>query len=131
MLKMKEETKKILKMIEEGHITADEGEKLIEAIGADHMNPSVYSTQTSDDNPKFLKVRVAEEGKNKVNVSIPISLVEVGLKIGAKIGPKFAPEAEALNDIDFDELMQAIKEGARGKLVDIDDGDNKVEVFVE
>ncbi|HZJ56844.1 MAG TPA: hypothetical protein VFD57_06630 [Clostridia bacterium] len=128
---MKEEIKKILKMIEEGQITADEGERLIEAMGTDNLGLSEYSAQTPHNNPRFLKVRVAEEGKNKVNVSIPISLVDVALKIGAKIGPKFVPEVEVLQEIDFDELMQAIREGVRGKLVDIDDGGNRVEVFVE
>ncbi len=80
---------------------------------------------------QFLKIRVAEEGKNKVNVTIPISLIEVGLKIGAKVGPKFSPEAEVLKEIDLDELMQAVKEGAKGKIVDIEDDGDKVEIFIE
>lgn len=128
---MREEIKKILKMIEDGHITAEEGEKLIEALDEQKSEVSLYHSQGSSSNPRFIKVRIAEEGKNKVNVTIPISLVEVGLKIGAKIGPKFAPETEVLQEIDFEELMQAIREGARGKLVDIQDDDNQVEVFVE
>lgn len=128
---MKEEIKKIFKMIQDGHITAEEGEKLLEAMGDDKSDISSYDSQAPRSTPRFLKVRIAEDGKNKVNVTIPISLVEVGLKIGAKIGPKFAPEAEVLQDIDFEELMQAIREGARGKLVDIEDDGDKVEIFVE
>lgn len=128
---MRDEVKKILKMIEEGDITAEEGEKLIEALGTNQGEVSAQGLPISDSSPQFLKVRVDEEGKSKVNISIPISLVEVGLKIGAQIGPKFAPEAEALKDIDLDELMQAIRDGARGKLVDIEDDDTKVEIFVE
>ena len=128
---MRDEVKKILKMIEESDITAEEGEKLIEALGTNQGEVSAQGLPISDSSPQFLKVRVDEEGKSKVNISIPISLVEVGLKIGAQIGPKFAPEAEALKDIDLDELMQAIRDGARGKLVDIEDDDTKVEIFVE
>ena len=77
-----------------------------------------------------LKIRVAEEGKTK-SMLLSLSLIEVGLKIGAKVGPKFSPEAEVLKEIDLDELMQAVKEGAKGKIVDIEDDGDKVEIFIE
>lgn len=128
---MKDEIRKILKMIEDGHITAEEGENLIEALGSNQDGALSQGLSVSDSSTQFLKVRVVEEGKDKVNVSIPLSLVEIGLKLGAKIGPTFASEAEVLQNIDLDELMQAIKEGARGKIVDIDNDDSKVEVFIE
>ena len=128
---MREEVKKILKMIEDGHITAEEGERLFEAMNDHKSDASFYHSQDPGSAPQFLKVRIAEEGKNKVNVTIPISLIEVGLKIGAKVGPLFTPEAEVLQDVDLEELMQAIREGARGKLVDDQDDDNQVEIFVE
>ncbi|NLJ67364.1 MAG: hypothetical protein GX340_08655 [Clostridiales bacterium] len=128
---MREEVKKILKMIEDGHITAEEGERLLDAMNDHKSDESLNHSQDSGSNPRFLKVRIAEEGKNKVNVTIPISLIEVGLKIGAKVGPLFTPEAEVLQDVDLEELMQAIREGARGKLVDVQDDDNQVEIFVE
>lgn len=128
---MKEEIKKILQMIEEGHITAEEGEDLIEALSSTQDDVWSQSLSASGSPAQFLKIRVAEEGKNKVNVTIPISLIEVGLKIGAKVGPKFSPEAEALKEIDLDELMQAVKEGAKGKIVDIEDDGDKVEIFIE
>lgn len=122
---MKDEIRKILKMIEDGHITAEEGENLIEALGSNQDGALSQGLSVSDSSTQFLKVRVVEEGKDKVNVSIPLSLVEIGLKLG------FASEAEVLQNIDLDELMQAIKEGARGKIVDIDNDDSKVEVFIE
>ena len=129
---MKEEVKKVLKMIEEGHITAEEGQKLMEAIHDDNMDASGRSIQTSNYNSQFVKIRISDGEKAKVNVSIPLSLVEIGLKIGEKIGPKYSPDAEILKEIDFDEIIQAIKEGARGKLVDIDSGEGQtVEIFVE
>jgi len=129
---VKDEIRKILKMIEDGHITAEEGENLIEALGSNQDGALSQGLSVSDSSTQFLKVRVVEEGKDKVNVSIPLSLVEIGLKLGAKIGPTFASEAEVLQNIDLvDELMQAIKEGARGKIVDIDNDDSKVEVFIE
>jgi len=128
---VKDEIRKILKMIEEGHITAEEGEKLIEALGTNQDGVFTQDLPASSSSPQFLKIRVMEEGQNKVNVSIPLSLVKVGLKLGDDIGPKFAPEVEELKEIEFDEVMQAIREGAKGKLVDIEDDGDKVEIFIE
>ncbi len=127
---MNEEIKKILKMIEEGHITADEGQRLIEALGAKITETNESSWDSTNKKAKFLKVRVAEEGKDIVNISLPIGLVEVGLKLGTKIGKKHG-DIEGLENIDFDEIIEAVRGGAQGKLVDVEDGDTKVEVFVE
>jgi hypothetical protein len=65
-------------------------------------------------------------GKNKVNVNIPMGLVNVAMKMGAR----FAPNVE---NVDYNELMQAIKSGASGKLVDVTDEEDgeRVEIFVE
>ncbi|NLY73455.1 MAG: hypothetical protein GX079_07165, partial [Tissierellia bacterium] len=126
---MNEEIKKILKMIEEGHITADEGQRLIEALGAKITETNESSWDSTNKKAKFLKVRVAEEGKDIVNISLPIGLVEVGLKLGTKIGKKHG-DIEGLENIDFDEIIEAVRGGAQGKLVDVEDGDTKVEVFV-
>lgn len=127
---MNEEIKKILKMIEEGHINADEGQRLIEALGTDITETNESSWGSTNKKAKFFKVRVVEEGKNIVNISLPIGLLEVGLRLGTKIGKKHG-DIEGLENIDFDEIIEAVRGGAQGKLVDVEDGDTKVEVFVE
>jgi hypothetical protein len=77
---------------------------------------------------RWLRIRVTDQasGKQKVNVNVPMSLVNVGMKIGAK----FFPQDE---DFDLNEIYEAIKSGAEGKIVEVDDdGDGeRVEVFVE
>ena len=67
-----------------------------------------------------------ENGRNKVNVNIPVGLVNVGLKMGAR----FAPEVEG---VDFEEIMEAIRSGQQGKIMDVTDeeGGERVEIFVE
>jgi hypothetical protein len=76
----------------------------------------------------WFRVRVTdmETGRTKVNVNLPFSLVRAGLKIGAR----FSPEVD---EIDWEEVIGAIDQGAMGKLVDVEDveGGEKVEVFVE
>ena len=65
-------------------------------------------------------------GRNKVNVNIPMGLVNVGIRMGAK----FAPELEGS---EYNSIMEAIRSGQQGKIMDIldeEDGE-RVELFVE
>lgn len=118
-----EERLKILKMVEDGKITAEEAAKLLKALSAPRA-----SISSSGRSARWLRVRVTDTrtGKAKALVQIPFSLVEAGLKIGAH----FAPEIEG---IDMSVLMEALRSGQTGKLIDVyDDEDGEhVEIFVE
>ena len=71
------------------------------------------------------------EDKTKVKVNIPLSLVNVGLKLGCAYAPQL--KESGLDKIDFDEIIEAVKNGAEGRVVDVEDEDSqtKVEVYVE
>ncbi|MFP4016548.1 MAG: SHOCT-like domain-containing protein [Halanaerobiales bacterium] len=130
-MSVNEEKMQILKMIEEGKINSSEGLELLEAIENKAADNSIISSNKITA-AKWLRVRVkAEDDKTKVNVNIPISLVDVGLKIAKAYSPEL--NSEELKDIDFDEIIKAIKDGAEGKIVDIYDEESNttVEVFVE
>ncbi|MCS7010313.1 MAG: hypothetical protein N2049_11300 [Anaerolineales bacterium] len=118
-----EERMKILKMIEEGKLSAEEGAKLLAAL-SNPARPSGTSTSTA----KWLRVRVTDlnTGRAKATVQIPFSLVEAGLKIGAH----FAPEIEG---VDMGPLMEALRAGVTGKIIDVTDEEDgeHVEIFVE
>jgi len=120
-----EERMQILKMIEEGKISAEEGAKLLQALSA---KSDKRKTAPIDGEPRWLRVRVTDldTGRNKVNVNIPMGLVNVGLKMGAR----FAPNVEGLN---YEEIKEAIKSGAQGKIIDVVDEDDgeRVEIFIE
>jgi hypothetical protein len=129
-----EERIQILKMIQEGKITADEGAKLLEALNASAKPekrppapPPPPGAPASGDS-RWFRVRVTDlrSGKNKVNVNIPMGLVNVGLKMGAR----FAPNLEG---VDMEEMMTAIKSGASGKVMDVTDEDSgeHVEIYIE
>jgi len=129
---MKEEMKKILQMVEQSKITVEEAEKLIDAIASDEETAAVQQYQSAPGmQGRILRIRVDEEGKQKVNVNVPLSIVEVGLKIGMQIGPQFAPGMEGLKNVDFAELMEAIRQGASGKLIEVRDEKSLVEIFVD
>jgi len=128
---MKEEIRKILKMVEEKKITAEEAEKLIDLVEPENTGLMQYDSSANGNNEKFLRIKVVENGANKVNVNIPLSLLEVGLKLGTQVGAQFEPKLEALKNIDFNEIVQSIKNGAQGKLVEVEDDDTYVSVVVE
>jgi hypothetical protein len=119
-----EERMRILKMIEEGKVSAEEGVKLLSALA--NANRPVSGLTASG--AKWLRVRVTDmaSGRSKATVQIPISLMEAGMKIGAH----FAPEIDGMN---MDQLMEALRLGTTGKIIDVtDDEDGEhVEIFVE
>ena len=126
-----EERMQILKMIQDGKITAEEGAKLLQALSAGskaEKRPPAPPPPGAPGDPRWFRVRVTDmrSGKNKVNVNIPMSLVNVGLKMGAR----FTPNMEGVN---LEEIMTAIKSGASGKVMDVTDEESgeHVEIYVE
>lgn len=121
-----EERMKILKMIDEGKLSAEEGAKLLSALSASQKASS--GSGLSSSGARWLRVRVTDtaSGRSKATVQIPISLIDAGMKIGAH----FAPEVAG---VDMSEVMDALRNGMTGKIIDVmDDEDGEhVEIFVE
>jgi hypothetical protein len=121
-----EERIQILNMIAEGKITAEEGAKLLSALGKKQDAPR--PPRPGGSSARWFRVRVsdAETGRSKVNVNIPMGLVNVGIKMGAR----FIPEDV---DIDLEDLFEQIRSGAHGKIIDVtdDEGGEHVEIFIE
>jgi len=120
-----QERMQILKMIEEGKISPEEGAKLLSALGQKNAPPRPPAAGTG---ARWFRVRVtdAATGKSKVNVNIPMGLVNVGMKMGAR----FVPET---SDIDLEEVFEQIRSGAHGKIVEVTDDESgeHVEIFIE
>jgi len=121
-----EERMKILKMIEEGKLSPEEGAKLLAALSSGRGSPPITGSLMG--NARWLRVRVTDTGtgRAKATVQIPLSLMDAGMKIGAH----FAPEVAG---VDMDEVMDALRTGMTGKIIDVmdeEDGEH-VEIFVE
>ncbi len=120
-----EERMKILKMIQEGKITADEGAKLLAAL-RESREPRRQPAPNVETRKGWLRVRVTDmsSGKTKVNVNLPIGLVDAAMNIATQFVPEMGVE----------ELGQAIKDSTMtGKIVDVideEDGEH-VEIFIE
>lgn len=123
-----EERMRILKMIDEGKISAEEGAKLLSALNEGRRRPNSAVSSRLPGAARWLRVRVTDvaTGRSKATVQIPIALLDAGMKIGAH----FAPEVEG---VDMSTVMEALRSGMTGKIVDVideEDGEH-VEIFVE
>ena len=121
-----EERMKILKMVEEGKVTAEEGAKLLAAL-TDGRRGAAGSARGVGGG-RWLRIRVTDiaSGRSKASVQIPLGLIDAGMKIGAH----FAPEVEG---VDMAHVMDAVRSGMTGKIIDVtDDEDGEhVEIYVE
>ncbi len=105
-----EERMKILEMVREGKISPEEGSRLLQALQAGGKKSA------SGRDPRWLHIRITDlsTGQAKVNVNIPM----------------FAPSSANIN---YSEVMDAIRAGNSGKIVDIEDqGEGeRVEIWSE
>jgi hypothetical protein len=133
-----EERMKILKMVQDGKITADQAAELLKALesrnapagqpGAPGQAGGQASGQANPQRGRWFRVRITDTdtGKTRVNVRMPLSVVTAGMKMGMR----FSPEVEGM---DISQLAELIQSGETGQIVDVfdeEDGEH-VEVFVE
>ncbi len=129
-----EERTKILKMIQEGKISAEQGVQLLDALdaGAQQRKPGIPTPPAppagAGRGSHWFRVLVTDTntGKTRVNVRLPVGLVSAGMKMGAR----FSPQVEGL---DPEQLMEFLNSGETGKIIDVvdeEDGEH-VEVFIE
>ena len=123
-----EERLRVLKMIQNGQITASEGARLLENI-REHERDQVEDERqpaSQEQHRRLFHIRVTDlkTGQQKIDMRIPWGLVNVGVNMGARFARK---------EIKMEEFITAVRAGAMGKimeLVDEDDGE-LIEIFVE
>jgi len=136
---MSEERLRILKMVEEKKISAEEAAKLLEAL---ESTPE----KAANGRAHWLKVRVFDKGSEKprVRVTVPISLLKIAGKLGGKFHMMMPEEAKAKMEAkgirldaesfeDIDNLFEQFAVNGRYQLVDVEDDESgqRVEVYVE
>ncbi len=126
MMASSEERIKILQMIQDGKITADEGAKLLAALSHGKQRSPRPASRVADS--RYMRVRVTDtfSGKTKVSVNLPLGLVDAGLNIAANFMPDLGENTAT-------EIGEAIREGLTGKIVDVfdeEDGEH-IEIYIE
>lgn len=127
-----EERLKVLKMVQEGKITPEMAAELLKALDASAKKPAQEDPANAvfpgRDGGKFFRVRVTDtdSGRTRVNVRLPLGMVNAGVRMGMR----FSPEVEGL---DAAKLAEALARGETGQIMDIyDDEDGEhVEVYIE
>ena len=140
-----EEGKQVLQLLAEGKIDVEQAYRLLRALGDVEEGggprprrapfaPTPPGPPTPPNPPgspgtrgRILRIRVTEDGAQKVNVAIPLAIARIGKLNLASSGlvrghlGKFG--------IDLDELLRSVD--FPGKIVDIADDEDRVEIFVE
>jgi len=143
---MSSERRKILDMLAEGKVTADEAERLLGLVGAGPAGGEAPA-QGNGSRFKYLRIRVMpnpEAGEDasgeRVNVRVPLALLKAGMKLGSLIPNEAGGRVkDALSEkgIDFDlrnitdeQIDQLI--GALADFeVDVQDKEHYVRIGVE
>jgi len=144
---MSEDRKRILGMLAEGKITAEEADLLLAAVdsAAEETSPAPTPSPTAEwptgpsttGTPKFMYVKVT--GKDTVDVKVPLALLRAGLKLTSLIPPQAMDQiSESMGEkgmsIDFNNLKPEDIEDLIASLREMEvnvvshDGDN-VRVF--
>lgn len=71
---MNEEVMKILKMVEEGKLSADKAKDFIEALDNDKKADEIISVKDYDN--KMLKVNIQSHEGDQVNVKLPVKVIK-------------------------------------------------------
>jgi SHOCT-like domain len=143
---MNEQRRQILQMLAEGKITADEAERLIDAIEREQPESPPTAAARPKPRPKYLRLVVnweddsAGDGPGRVNVRVPLQLLRAGVRLTSLIPPQALTRLNAeLNrsgvPIDLTQLkpqhIEELIEQLDELTVDVDDAESKVQVFCE
>ena len=112
---------RILRMVEAGQLSAEDAANLLDALGAE-------ARAGDRARARLVRVRVTDlqTNRQKANVTIPVSLINVGLRLGARLAPQLSGSA-------LEDLVRAIQQGTVGRLFewqDLEEGE-RIELIVE
>jgi hypothetical protein len=130
-----EERARILRMVAEGKLSAEEAADLLEALEP-APRPEIPRPLPVPPSPappnassrRVLRIEASEGGDTKINVRIPLSLA----RAAGRFIPKQAQRHLAEYDIDLEQLLSDLGTVAvDGPLVEIQDDDEKLFIAVE
>jgi hypothetical protein len=141
---MNEQRRQILQMLAEGKITADEAERLIDALDQDEPESPAGAVSRSKSRPKYLRVIVidnsAGEDPSRINIRVPLQLLRAGVRLTSLIPPQALTKlneklSESAVPIDLTELkpqqFTELIDQLEDLTLDVEEPDSKVQVFCE
>lgn len=118
---MNDERLQILKMVQEGKLSPEEAAKLLEAVeqpAAKERGPK----------PKHLRL-VMVDGPKRSTFSVGVGLATWALKVVP--GTFLYSDSEGQRRIDTEAVLEAVESGTTGKVMEIVEGQNRLEIWLE
>lgn len=143
---MNEQHRHILQMLADDKITADEAERLIDALERDRPESPPGPASRAKSRPRYLRVVMSSEGNpgedesGRINVRIPLQLLRAGVRLTSLVPPRALTRANAELDkagvsIDLTRLeprdIEEVVDQLDDLTVDVDDSDTKLRVYCE
>lgn len=142
---MNEERRRILNMLSEGKITAEDADNLLDVLQEQQPRAAAAGLATAAPAAAAKYLRVLVEGQdaghnNKVNVRVPLDLIRAGMRLAALLpAVAYEPVNRALkeNGLDLDvskikpENLEELVAHLQELSVDVEGGGDKVRVFCE
>jgi hypothetical protein len=143
---MNEQRRQVLEMLAESKITADEAERLIDALEGEQPEPPPGAALRPKPRPKYLRVVVNSEddpgsdGPSRINIRVPLQLLRAGVRLTSLIPPQALTQvntklSESGVPIDLTQLkpqhIEELIEQLDELTIDVDQPDAKVQVFCE
>jgi hypothetical protein len=119
--KMQDERRKILEMVQQGTIGADDAAQLLDALRDQEESERRHRRK-----PRWVRIRVTDSSNTvRVNLTLPVGLVRAGLRAGGSIA--------GVEGLDTAGLEEMLDRGETGRLLEIRDEDDgeRVEIIVE
>ncbi|MGB9896781.1 SHOCT-like domain-containing protein, partial [Thermanaerothrix sp.] len=125
-----EERLRVLELVSQGKISAEEGARLIEALERVETTPppTAKPPTLQPASPRWLRVCITNlhSGRTLVNMRLPVSVLEAGLRLGARLGPSLTADQQA-------HILRAVRAGYSGLILDVRDEEagERVEILLE
>lgn len=120
---MKEETLKVLKMVEEGKLSSEKASELLAAMDVKEEKAITISENYKK---KILRIKVDSADGDKVNVNLPVSVISSILKATGKL----PIQMNGMENINIEELTQvvaaAFENEVDGEIVDVKSADGDI-----
>jgi len=113
---------RILRLVESGNVTAEEAARLLDSLQVKQEHTDERKRN------RIVRVRVTNLANNrqKANVTVPVSLIDVGLRLATRLVPQIRGSA-------LEDLLYAIENGTTGRLLDLQDLEEgeRIEIYAE
>ena len=101
-------------------------------IGKKELNDVKLIPQEERKELKDIKliIQIFSDENGKITINLPMALLEVALEMGLDMGSLSGNES--LKNVDLNKIVQLVKQGVMGNLMEIETSDNhRVKLFVE